>query len=72
VNLRRLIDTGGPLLGLLFVAILFGALIGPRFFSGANVELIARQTAIVCTAALGMTMIIVSDRSSRSPLSSSP
>jgi ribose transport system permease protein len=60
VNLRRLIDTGGPLLGLLFVAILFGALIGPRFFSGANVELIARQTAIVCTAALGMTMIIVS------------
>jgi ribose transport system permease protein len=60
VNLRRLIDTGGPLLGLLFVAILLGALIGPRFFSGANVELIARQTAIVCTAALGMTMIIVS------------
>ena len=60
MNLRRLIDTGGPLLGLLFVAILFGALIGPRFFSGANVELIARQTAIVCTAALGMTMIIVS------------
>ena len=60
MNLRRLIDTGGRLLGLLFVAILFGALIGPRFFSGANVELIARQTAIVCTAALGMTMIIVS------------
>ena len=60
MNLRRLIDTGSPLLGLLFVAILFGALIGPRFFSGANVELIARQTAIVCTAALGMTMIIVS------------
>ena len=60
MNLRRLIDTGGPLLGLLFVAILFGALIGPRFFSGANVKLIARQTAIVCTAALGMTMIIVS------------
>jgi ribose/xylose/arabinose/galactoside ABC-type transport system permease subunit len=60
VNVRRLIDTGGPLLGLLFVAILFGALIGPRFFNGSNIELIARQTAIVCTAALGMTMIIVS------------
>ena len=60
MNVRRLIDTGGPLLGLLFVAILFGALIGPRFFSGSNIELIARQTAIVCTAALGMTMIIVS------------
>jgi ribose/xylose/arabinose/galactoside ABC-type transport system permease subunit len=60
VNLRRVIDTGGPLLGLLFVAILFGALIGPRFFNASNIELIARQTAIVCTAALGMTMIIVS------------
>ena len=60
MNVRRLIDAGGPLLGLLFVAILFGALIGPRFFSGSNIELIARQTAIVCTAALGMTMIIVS------------
>ena len=60
MNVRRLIDTGGPLLGLLFVAILFGSLIGPRFFNGSNLELIARQTAIVCTAALGMTMIIVS------------
>jgi ribose transport system permease protein len=60
VNVRKFFDTGGPLLGLLFVAILFGILIGPRFFSGVNLELIARQTAIVCTAALGMTMIIVS------------
>jgi len=57
---RRFLDTAGPLLGLLFVAIIFGALVGPRFFSGANLELIARQTAIVCTAALGMTMVIVS------------
>jgi ribose transport system permease protein len=60
VNARRLFETAGPLLGLLFVSIIFGALIGPRFFSGANLELIARQTAIVCTAALGMTMVIVS------------
>jgi ribose transport system permease protein len=60
VNVRKLLDTGGPLLGLLFVGIIFGILIGPRFFSGANLELIARQTAIVCTAALGMTMIIIS------------
>jgi ribose transport system permease protein len=50
---------GAPVLGLLFVAILFGFLIGPRFFRPANLELVARQTAIVCTAALGMTMIIV-------------
>ena len=57
---RRWLETAGPLLGLLFVSIVFGALIGPRFFSGVNLELIARQTAIVCTAALGMTMVIVS------------
>ena len=60
MNARRLFETAGPLFGLLFVSIIFGALIGPRFFSGANLELIARQTAIVCTAALGMTMVIVS------------
>ena len=59
MNVRRFLDSGGPLLGLMFVSFLFGALIGPRFFSGTNLELIARQTAIVCTAALGMTMIIV-------------
>lgn len=57
---RRWLDAAGPLLGLLFVSTVFGALIGPRFFFGANLELIARQTAIVCAAALGMTMIIVS------------
>jgi ribose transport system permease protein len=60
VNVRRVFDRAGPLIGLLFVSIIFGFLIGPRFFSGANLELIARQTAIVCTAALGMTMVIVS------------
>lgn len=57
---RRLLQTAGPLLGLLFVTIIFGILVGPRFFYGANLELIARQTAIVLTAALGMTMVIVS------------
>ncbi len=45
--------------GLVLVAILFGLLIGPRFFSPANLELMARQTAIVGVAALGMTMVIV-------------
>jgi ribose transport system permease protein len=59
VRPRLLGETSGPLLGLIFVAILFGLLIGPRFFRPANLELVARQTAIVCTAALGMTMIIV-------------
>ena len=60
MNARRLFETAGPLIGLLFVSIIFGSLIGPRFFNGANLELIARQTAIVCTTALGMTMVIVS------------
>ena len=52
-------DTG-VLLGLLLVALIFGLLIGPRFFRPANLELMARQTVIVCVAALGMTMVIVS------------
>ena len=49
----------GVLAGLALVAILFGVLIGPQFFSAANLELMARQTAIVTIAALGMTIVIV-------------
>jgi ribose/xylose/arabinose/galactoside ABC-type transport system permease subunit len=56
---RDLLTRGGPLLGLLFVGAVFAFLIGPQFFRPVNLELIARQTAIVCTAALGMTMVIV-------------
>jgi ribose/xylose/arabinose/galactoside ABC-type transport system permease subunit len=56
----RWFEESGVLIGLLAVALLFGALIGPQFFRGANLELMARQTAIVCVAALGMTMVIVS------------
>jgi len=48
------------LVGLVIVALTFGALIGPQFFAAANLELMARQTVIVCIAALGMTMVIVS------------
>ncbi len=50
----------GVLLGLLLVAIFFGLLIGPQFFRPVNLELMAIQTVIVCVAALGMTMVIVS------------
>src|SRR5262245_51081281 len=60
VAARRFLDERGVLLGLAVVALVFGALIGPQFFSAANLELMARQTAIVCVAALGMTMIVVS------------
>jgi ribose transport system permease protein len=50
----------GPLAGLFLVYLLF-VLIGPESFGTARtLETIARQTAIVGTAALGMTMVIVS------------
>jgi hypothetical protein len=35
VTAREWIERAGPVLGLLFVSIIFGFLIGPRFFSGA-------------------------------------
>ena len=57
---RRSFAEAGVLLALLVIALVFGFLIGPQFFRAANLELMARQTAIVCVAALGMTMVIVS------------
>jgi ribose transport system permease protein len=57
---RVLPGSSGVLLGLIVVAAIFGALVGPQFFRAANLELMARQTVIVAVAALGMTMIIVS------------
>jgi ribose transport system permease protein len=56
----RMRGDSGVLLGLLLVALVFGVLIGPQFFRPANLELMARQTVIVCMAALGMTMVIIS------------
>ena len=60
VSARWLRDETGVLIGLAIVAVVFGVLIGPQFFRAANLELMARQTVIVCVAALGMTMVIVS------------
>ena len=60
MKLRDLLRKTGPFLGLIIVLVIFGFLVGPQFFRPANLELIARQTAIVCVAALGMTMVIVS------------
>jgi ribose/xylose/arabinose/galactoside ABC-type transport system permease subunit len=57
---RRLLDEAGVLVGLLLVLLLFSFIVGPQFVRPANLELMARQTAIVCVAALGMTMVIVS------------
>jgi ribose transport system permease protein len=50
----------GPLLGLVIVYAFF-ALIGPESFSSVGtLQTIARQTAIVGTASLGMTLVIIS------------
>jgi ribose/xylose/arabinose/galactoside ABC-type transport system permease subunit len=57
---RSLLSRLGTLLGLALVALVFGLLVGPQFFAPGNIDLMARQTAIVCMAALGMTMVIVS------------
>ena len=58
MSTKALLDRAGALAGLVLVAITFAFLVGPQFFSPVNLELILRQTAIVSTAALGMTMII--------------
>src|SRR5215468_6297955 len=57
---RNRLSRSGPLLGLFLVCVIFGFLVGPQFFRTGNVELIARQTAIVAVAALGMTVVIAS------------
>ncbi len=49
----------GPLLGLMLVYGLFTLLAGESFTGVRNMETIARQTAVVGTAALGMTMVII-------------
>lgn len=55
-----LLSESGVLLALVLISAVFGVLIGPQFFRPTNVELMARQTTIVCVAGLGMTMVIVS------------
>ena len=56
----QLLSRLGPVLGLIAVYGLFAAIGPPGFSSARNLETIARQTAIVGTAALGMTLVIIS------------
>lgn len=49
----------GPLVGLAVIFALFAVIGPPGFSSAANLETIARQTAIVGVAALGMTLIMI-------------
>jgi len=57
--LRRWLNILGPVFGLMLVWTLFALLQPETFPTPRNAELIARQTAIVGIAALGMTLIII-------------
>jgi ribose transport system permease protein len=56
---RSVLDRAGAFLGLLLVAAVFAMLVGQQFLAPGNLELMARQTAIVLMAAIGMTAVIV-------------
>ncbi len=60
MNMKRLLRALGPLLGLLATWLLFAVLAGGKFTSWNNTELMLLQTAVVGTAAVGATWIIVS------------
>jgi ribose/xylose/arabinose/galactoside ABC-type transport system permease subunit len=55
---RSVVDRAGTLIGLIVVAVVFGIAVGSQFYAPANLELMARQAAIVCVAAIGMTIVI--------------
>ncbi len=59
-RLRRGINQLGPLVGLVFVWVLFALLAGGDFSKWDNQRLMLLQTAVVGTAAVGATMIIIS------------
>lgn len=59
-NARALLDRLGAVLGLFFVVVLFAALRPQTFATFDNAQLILLQTAVVASAALGATLVIVS------------
>src|SRR5258707_8413281 len=50
----------GPLIGLVFVVVLFAILRPATFLAVDNFQIMLMQTTVVATGALGMTMIIIS------------
>jgi ribose transport system permease protein len=54
------LDKFGPLVGLVFVIVVFGLLRPQTFLTWGNFEVMLLQTAVVGTAALGMTLVIIS------------
>jgi ribose transport system permease protein len=59
-RLAEWLDKFGPLLGLVFVIAVFGFLRPQTFLAWGNFEVMLLQTAVVGTAALGMTLVIIS------------
>jgi ribose/xylose/arabinose/galactoside ABC-type transport system permease subunit len=64
-NWATIVSMLGPLIGLIFVFVLFAILVPLKtgrhiFLTPANYELMLVQTSVVGTAALGMTLIIIS------------
>lgn len=60
INWRDWLRRLGPLVGLVFVFGLFSVLRPARFLNVGNLQIMLLQTAVVGTAALGMTIIIIS------------
>ncbi len=60
-KIRALLPGLGPLLGLVFVFVLFWVLSPSAFSSFYNIKTILTQSVIVGTAALGMTFVIISE-----------
>ncbi len=59
-NRSELLNRFGPLVGLVFVLVIFGGLRPETFLTWNNFEVMLLQTAVVGTAALGMTLVIIS------------
>jgi len=59
-KVANLLIAFGPLLGLLFVILLFGFLCPPEFSSFYNAKTILTQMVIIGIGALGMTLVIIS------------
>ncbi|HEY9787603.1 MAG TPA: ABC transporter permease [Candidatus Obscuribacterales bacterium] len=57
---KQWLENSGPLAGLIVIYLLFAMLAPESFTSLRNLELIARQTAIVGICSLGMTFVIIS------------
>jgi ribose transport system permease protein len=60
IDWSAFLSTLGPIMGLVFVFSLFAILKPKTFLTVDNMQIMLLQTAVVGTAALGMTMIIIS------------